>query len=105
MAGRSGQAGSFLSLHTTVVLLTGLVIGGLTALTGVHPATAVIGGLTTTEPAATSCAPSSGDLQNRVGPQAAWPDPAARQREDGRWSMRVRDASGDKARVPHVTWQ
>ncbi|PWS47651.1 hypothetical protein DLE01_30080 [Streptomyces sp. FT05W] len=40
----------FISLHTTVVLLTalviGLVIGGLTALTGVHPATAVIAGLT-----------------------------------------------------------
>lgn len=40
----------FLSLHTTVVLLTalviGLVIGGLTALTGVPVATAVIAGLT-----------------------------------------------------------
>ncbi|MER6678936.1 hypothetical protein [Streptomyces sp. NPDC000983] len=41
---------AFLSLHTAVVLLTalvlGLIIGGLTALTGVHPATAVIAGLT-----------------------------------------------------------
>ncbi|MEU5666533.1 hypothetical protein [Streptomyces longwoodensis] len=40
----------FLSLHTTVVLLTalviGLVIGGLTYLTGVSVATAVIAGLT-----------------------------------------------------------
>lgn len=40
----------FLSLHTTVVLLTaliiGLVIGGLTALTGAPVAAAVIAGLT-----------------------------------------------------------
>ncbi|MFE6962158.1 hypothetical protein [Streptomyces sp. NPDC057696] len=39
----------FLSLHTTVVLLTalvlGLVIGGLTALTGVPVAGAVLAGL------------------------------------------------------------
>lgn len=43
--------GPFLPLRTAVVLLSalvlGLVIGGLTALTGVHPATAVIAGLTT----------------------------------------------------------
>jgi ABC-type antimicrobial peptide transport system permease subunit len=40
----------FLSLHTTVVLLAalviGLVIGGLTALTGASVAAAVIAGLT-----------------------------------------------------------
>jgi ABC-type antimicrobial peptide transport system permease subunit len=40
----------FLTLHTTVVLLTaliiGLVIGGLTALTGAPVAAAVIAGLT-----------------------------------------------------------
>ncbi|MGW7330141.1 hypothetical protein ACWGIU_16400 [Streptomyces sp. NPDC054840] len=40
----------FLSLHTTVVLLTalviGLVIGGLTFLTGASAAAAVIAGLT-----------------------------------------------------------
>ncbi|MFG2306722.1 hypothetical protein [Actinacidiphila glaucinigra] len=42
----------FLTLHTTVVLLTalviGLVIGGLTILTGVPVAAAVIAGLTST---------------------------------------------------------
>ncbi|MFF0744977.1 hypothetical protein ACFYVL_31705 [Streptomyces sp. NPDC004111] len=42
----------FLSLHTTVVLLTALVIGlvsgGLTALTGAPPAAAVLAGLTST---------------------------------------------------------
>lgn len=42
----------FLSLHTTVVLLTaliiGLVIGGLTYLTGASAAAAVIAGLTST---------------------------------------------------------
>ncbi|MET7842215.1 hypothetical protein ABZT45_27005 [Streptomyces sp. NPDC005356] len=41
----------FLSLHTTVVLLTalvlGFIIGSLTAFTGVHPAAAAIAGLTT----------------------------------------------------------
>ncbi|MFI5548079.1 hypothetical protein ACIA6E_30360 [Streptomyces sp. NPDC051815] len=40
----------FLPLRTAVVLLAalvlGIVIGGLTAFTGVHPATAVIAGLT-----------------------------------------------------------
>ncbi|MDA5283696.1 hypothetical protein [Streptomyces sp. Isolate_45] len=43
--------GAFLPLRTAVVLLTalvlGLIVGGLTALTGTHPATAVIAGLTT----------------------------------------------------------
>ncbi|MEV7796931.1 hypothetical protein AB0O68_33975 [Streptomyces sp. NPDC087512] len=45
----ASDSGPFLPLRTAVVLLTalvlGLVIGGLTALTGVHPATAVIAGL------------------------------------------------------------
>ncbi|MFJ7334372.1 hypothetical protein ACIQU3_21255 [Streptomyces sp. NPDC101110] len=44
------DSGLFLPLRTAVVLLTalvlGLVIGGLTALTGAHPATAAIAGLT-----------------------------------------------------------
>ncbi|MEU8776497.1 hypothetical protein [Streptomyces sp. NPDC048606] len=43
---------AFLPLRTAVVLLTalvlGLIVGALTALTGTHPATAVIAGLTTT---------------------------------------------------------
>lgn len=52
---QSGRSGSeteppFLSLHTTVVLLTalvlGLIVGGLTALTDVPPAGAVLAGLT-----------------------------------------------------------
>ncbi|WP_331725965.1 hypothetical protein [Streptomyces sp. NBC_01012] len=42
----------FLSLHTTVVLLTafvlGLVVGGLTVLTGIHVAGAALAGLSTT---------------------------------------------------------
>ncbi|MGP3941384.1 hypothetical protein [Streptomyces sp. 6N106] len=46
----SAPAEPFLSVHTTVVLLTalviGLVIGGLTALTGVSVPAAVIAGLT-----------------------------------------------------------
>ncbi|MGW2619601.1 hypothetical protein [Streptomyces sp. NPDC001500] len=46
----ASDSGPFLPLHTAVVLLTaivlGLVIGGLTALTGAHPAAAVIAGLT-----------------------------------------------------------
>ncbi|MFC7841858.1 hypothetical protein [Streptomyces sp. NPDC057382] len=44
------DSGPFLPLHTAVVLLTalvlGLIIGGLTAITGAHPAAAVIAGLT-----------------------------------------------------------
>ncbi|MFE5119915.1 hypothetical protein [Streptomyces sp. NPDC056669] len=46
----SARAEPFLTVHTTVVLLTalviGLVIGGLTALTGVPVPAAVIAGLT-----------------------------------------------------------
>ncbi|MFI0999437.1 hypothetical protein ACIP10_30005 [Streptomyces galbus] len=48
---RPADSGPFLPLRTAVVLLTaldfGLIIGGLTALTGAHPAAAVIAGLTT----------------------------------------------------------
>ncbi|AIR98450.1 hypothetical protein [Streptomyces glaucescens] len=50
--GRSDSATEppFLSLHTTVVLLTalvlGLIVGGLAALTHVPPAGAVLAGLT-----------------------------------------------------------
>ncbi|MFD4865277.1 hypothetical protein [Streptomyces sp. NPDC058412] len=49
---RDAATQPFLSLHTTVVLLTalviGLVIGGLTFLTGISAAAAVLAGLTGT---------------------------------------------------------
>ncbi|MFF3691452.1 hypothetical protein [Streptomyces sp. NPDC002187] len=71
--GGSGPEPPFLSLHTTVVLLaalvTGLVAGGLTALTGAPVAGAVLAGLT----AAGSAVPVLRSLigtrhEGRVGP-------------------------------------